>query len=334
MNMVTRRPCRLVATSRLTVNRPRVSSPVRQIWCLVIIFLLSPVTLLEAAWTTIKDCELVRGQYGDGDSFHVHSGSREMIVRMYFVDTPETDERFPDRLKEQADYFGVTVPEVLKLGEKAAEFCRKTLATRFTVVTQKQDARGASHEPRYYGFVLLDDGRTNYAELLVQNGLARVFGVGASRPDGPDTNEEWERLKRLEAKAKAQKVGGWGGKTAAIDRPKGEVTMSNDAFFNRAVTPTPVPAKPAVVVRPALQVPSRSATPPPALPPPIPTPEGTVDLNRASVEELTALPKVSRAMAQRIVAKRPFASPADLWNVEGMTEAIYAAMTPLVTVKN
>lgn len=177
-----------------------------------------------AAWTTWKDCELVKNNYGDGDSFHVHAGSREMIIRLYFVDTPETNRRFPARLKEQAAYFGVTVPEVLRLGEKAAVFAKKTLAERFTVVTQREDARGASRAPRYFGFVLLDDGKTNYAELLVQNGLARVFGAAASRPNGTGTNEQWQRLRRLEAKAKAQKLGGWGGKTMS----------TNEEFYNKA----------------------------------------------------------------------------------------------------
>ena len=288
---------------------------------LVGLLLLGFAPLLRAEWTTLKDCELVAGGYGDGDSFHVHSGSREMILRLYFVDTPETDERFPDRLKEQADYFGVTVPEVLRLGEKAAQFARKTLGGRFTVVTQKQDARGASHEPRYYGFVLLEDGRTNYAELLVENGLARVFGAAASRPDGPDANEEWQRLKRLESKAKAGKVGGWRGKKAAGN--------SNDDFFQRA-------APPRAALHPlATPIPRTAPAPMPVRPlaTPTPTPEGNVDLNRASIEELTDLPKVSRALAERIVEKRPFASTADLWNVEGMNEKIYEAVLPLVTAR-
>lgn len=267
--------------------------------CLVFFTLLAASPILQAEWTTLKDCELVNGDYADGDSFHVHSGSREMIIRLYFVNTPETDDRYPERMKEQADYFGITVPESLKLGEKAAKFARKTLGGRFTVVTQKEDARGASREPRYYGFVLLDEGKTNYAELLVQNGLARVFGAAASRPDGPDTNEEWQRLRRIEAKAKSQKLGGWGGKTAPGNTPKGDATSSNTSFFERAkaiqktteATTQPTPAaRPNPMQLKSVLAPI-PASPVAKTPAPEPAIEGNLHLNTATVQELADLPK-------------------------------------------
>jgi endonuclease YncB( thermonuclease family) len=40
----------------------------------------------------------------DGDSFRVHCPEKEFIVRLYFVDAPETNLRCPDRAREQAEY--------------------------------------------------------------------------------------------------------------------------------------------------------------------------------------------------------------------------------------
>jgi len=53
-------------------------------------------------------------------------------------------------------------------------------------------------------------------------------------------------------------------------------------------------------------------------------PPEAVDINRAGVDELTALPGVGRGAAQRIVAERerngPFRSVADLTRVDGFDE--------------
>jgi DNA uptake protein ComE-like DNA-binding protein len=282
---------------------------------LFFLLLLAAAPLVRAeTWTTLNNCVLDKTAYADGDSFHVHSGSRELIVRLYFVDCPETDERFPDRVKTQAAYFGVQPAAVVKVGEKAAEFTRRTLAKPFTVVTRFEDARGSSNEPRYYGFVLLEDGRKNFAEMLVENGLARVFGAAASRPGGPDGNAEWQRLRRLEVQAKSQQLGGWGGKVVGT----GMSTPEDEEFFQRAralaaATPRPV-----------------SSTPPPAS---AAKAGGGIDLNSASTEALMALPKVGKVLAARIVAARPFTAIEDLQKVKGIKAETFAAIAPLVCVR-
>ena len=301
-----------------------------------LLFLGLCLSVAHAEWTTLKDCELVPNAYGDGDSFHVHSGSQEMIARLYFVDTPETDDAFPERVKTQAEYFGLSVPETLKLGKKAEEFTKRTLAGRFTVVTQHQDARGRSREPRYYSYVLLNEGKRSLAALLVENGLARVFGMGTRSPEGVPEEAQWQELRRLEAKAKAQKVGGWGGKTLPAEASgRGGQTsrgiLPQEDFFKHArvavaakPTVTPVKTVPQVVVpRVTTLVQTPTATPDTG---------PKLDLNSATAAELAALPLVSGKMAERIVAKRPFTTVADLWNVEGMTEKIYAELETSVRV--
>ena len=61
-------------------------------------------------------------------------------------------------------------------------------------------------------------------------------------------------------------------------------------------------------------------------------PQGKVDLNSATAEELEALPGVGPATAKKIIAGRPFKSVDDLKNA-GLTEAQLEKVTPLVVVK-
>ena len=62
-----------------------------------------------------------------------------------------------------------------------------------------------------------------------------------------------------------------------------------------------------------------------------------VHLNRASAEELTALPGIGPARAEAIVTHReqhgPFATPGDLRAVSGIGEATFQRLAPLITVE-
>lgn len=56
----------------------------------------------------------------DGDSFHVMtSDDRQFIFRLYFVGCAETDKSVSERVREQAQHFGVSEQEILKAGETA-----------------------------------------------------------------------------------------------------------------------------------------------------------------------------------------------------------------------
>ncbi|MBU0512071.1 MAG: helix-hairpin-helix domain-containing protein [Chloroflexi bacterium] len=57
-----------------------------------------------------------------------------------------------------------------------------------------------------------------------------------------------------------------------------------------------------------------------------------INLNTAHLDALTNLPGVGPAMAERIVAARPYQAPEDLLHVSGVGPALLERLTPLVTV--
>src|SRR5207249_7320718 len=56
-----------------------------------------------------------------GTGFHVSAEGKEYLFRLYFVDAPEIDAANPARLIEQAKHFGISVPQVIEVGEAAKE---------------------------------------------------------------------------------------------------------------------------------------------------------------------------------------------------------------------
>lgn len=176
-----------------------------------LLFIATAPAAPEYKWEKIEGCTLVPGEWQDGDSFTVRIAPRKFrIMRLYFVDTPEDgkDTRFPERIAEQAKYFGVSVDRVQELGHEAAEFTKKKLSAKpFTVYTLWQDAMGSSKKSRYYAMVEVD-GRW-LTGLLVQNGLARIYGKRITLPCGTSSREYLAILKASEDSAKRERLGGW-----------------------------------------------------------------------------------------------------------------------------
>ncbi len=162
-------------------------------------------------WEELKGCRLDLEGWRDGDSFVVTTPRGNMVVRLYFVDTPEdsADTRFPERIADQAAYFGVAPEQALELGDAAADFTFRTLSKApFSVLTCGQQAPGASSRPRTYALVRTSGG--DLGELLVSRGLARIYGKRITLPDGTDSATYREKLYRLEQAAKSRRLGGWG----------------------------------------------------------------------------------------------------------------------------
>ena len=162
-------------------------------------------------WATLADCRYVAHKNNDGDSFHVRCGADEFVLRLYFVDTPETNLTYGERTREQAAHFGASLDDTLKAGAKARELVRDTLNKPFTVLTRKAYAHGASKDSRYYGMVLVGANGPGKGldEILVLAGLARVKGVVVNIPGGEKARAHAQRLQLLEEHAKQKRRGLW-----------------------------------------------------------------------------------------------------------------------------
>lgn len=161
----------------------------------------------EAKWVTLKNCRLVSNPANDGDSFHVVADGKQYLFRLYFVDAPEVETLFPDRVREQGMYFGISDAAVIQYGKEARTFTRDFLKEPFTVRTRMQNARGMSKMERF--FATVECGGKDLGEALVRNGLGRAFGAGANVPDGPSERKEWAALDALEKTARGLRIGAW-----------------------------------------------------------------------------------------------------------------------------
>lgn len=189
------------------------------------IALAAPSDALAAKkWREYTDCKQIPNDANDGDSFHVKAGNiktKTYLFRLYFVDTPESETSLPERLREQADYWGIADPkDVVKLGKEAAKFTENFLKNGFTVHSRLSDALGRSAKDRDYAMVMVGSSDLGYE--LVRNGLARVYGSGTdlSELDPYKKSEDfwWKRLRGAEADAKREKKGAWAFSGAAPSR--------------------------------------------------------------------------------------------------------------------
>ena len=145
-------------------------------------------------------------EWTDGDSFRVRlPDTRLETFGLYFVDTTESRSR-GKRSDEQAAYFGLTRVQAIELGRQAKIFTAKALGQPFTIYTRWRNVFGRT---RYYAIVVTSDGH-DLNELLVSNGLARIYGTRTPLPDGRDSRTYLVHLHELENEARAAKRGAWG----------------------------------------------------------------------------------------------------------------------------
>ena len=171
-----------------------------------------PLSALSASkpFEKLEGCQWKADRWNDGDSFHVITGDarKEIVARLYFVDTPEAETAYRDRLDEQAAYWRITREQAKDIAHEAAAFTAKRLAEPFTVWTRWNAARGRSALGRVYCIIVDSTGR-DLNELLVENGLARIYGVRTPLFDGRTSAQYRARLAELEAQAKKAKRGAW-----------------------------------------------------------------------------------------------------------------------------
>ncbi len=152
-------------------------------------------------------CVLVPNRGNDGDSFLVRlPGDRTEILRLYFVDTPESafktyggGRNNHDRIADQAkDMGGITPQQAVKIGKEAKNFTLTHLAKApFTIHTEWDSP---FNDQRYHAFVVLSYNRKPrfLHELLVEKGYARIHTKGADLPDGTSRKQHEADLRKLE----------------------------------------------------------------------------------------------------------------------------------------
>jgi DNA uptake protein ComE-like DNA-binding protein len=279
---------------------------------------LSPIDRVDATgkekdWITLVNCQFVPNKANDGDSFHVRANDTEYLVRLYFVDAPETASVGPARLIEQAEYFGVSVPQVIEIGLDAKNFVDAKLSEPFTIVTRMAEGLGRSKIQRIYGLVRTKDG--DLGEQLVANGLARIHGVHPATPDGSSGQDEIQKLEQLEQASKQKKLGAWAISGQSLAGPS--ATPQPFANASHSISATPVPL---IATGSPVGVKRSQAKETPEL--------KRINVNNATEEELRRVPGIGPVMAARIIAARPFRSADDLRRVSGIGDKKYAQARP------
>lgn len=271
----------------------------------------------HAPWVTLQGGHYLIKRPNDGDSFHISVEGHEYIFRLYFIDAPETSAEFRDRVEEQAKHFGVTVDQVLEVGDLAKQFAREKLTEPFLIRTCWEDAGGRSRMQRFYAFVQTRTG--DLGEQLVENGLARAHS-GTARPEGlTSAAAEGQKISALEEKAKREKVGAWGANdnrmTTRAQHPESEKGIDPfDKFFHPAgEAATSQPAATPASAAPIASLPSEETTPTT-----LASVQSKLDINTASAAELQNIPGIGPVVAQRIIEARPFKSADDLQRVKGI----------------
>lgn len=157
--------------------------------------------------------KLIESRANEADTLRIKVSDTEdeHIFVLYFVDAPDTSLTHPQRVQEQARYFGVSSQRVIEEGQRAAQYVTQLLKQQpFTVMTRWEEVPGLS---RYYALILVEisPGKQVYlADLLVQQGFARVAGVTSSLPaDSRSINDYALELQELKRRAQQGKTGIW-----------------------------------------------------------------------------------------------------------------------------
>jgi competence ComEA-like helix-hairpin-helix protein len=246
------------------------------------------------------NCTWIDKEWADGDSFHVRlPDQRELTFRLYGVDCFEIHLRGDDsnarRLRDQRRYFGIADIEVAKgHGKIALAMVKEKLSRPFTVHSAFADGRGDGRFKRFYAFVTTSDGK-DLGAWMVSQGLARAFGVMRETKEGITAKEYEARLQDLELAAAKLGRGAWAD-TNWAKLPEERQQAREEAREIDLAKNGPESRQP-------------------------------VDPNTAAKDELTTMPGVGEAIANRIIAEREngrYTKPDDLLRVEGIGEKTLA----------
>jgi len=252
-----------------------------------------------------KNVRLAEHVINDGDSFFVNIDGKTLHLRLYFADSPEAEvysDHDARRVQEQARYFGIDQPDrILWLGEQSAAFTKEVLSKPFTVYTAHAAALGGASSERIYAFVVTSTGR-DLAELLIENGFARNFGVKRARYDQMAQSEVEYRLRDMEIAAMLGTRGIW-----------------SESNPNRIVEYRAQQRAESTNMQQIMNSTVRLI-------------ENPLNINTATQRELERIPGIGPVTASRIILNRPFASLEQLKTVPGIGEKTFENILPYIHI--
>lgn len=174
----------------------------------------------STGFETLTGCRLHPDRNNDGDSFKIAHQNRILELRLYFVDAPEKrlHQYNGERLDHQGRYFGgLNRTETTDVGQQAKTLTDRLLTTRpFRVVTRWQPVFESG---RFYAFIFFEDTGEELSEILVREGLARIYTEGTTLPDGRSKAAFEQHLKQLEKTARQSRQGAWSLRASSAKPP-------------------------------------------------------------------------------------------------------------------
>jgi len=156
---------------------------------------------------------LIESRTNEADTLRIKVSDTEdeHVFVLYFVDAVDASTTHPQRVQEQGRYFGVSSQRVVSEGLKATQYVTQLLKDRpFSVMTRWEQVPERS---RFYALILVEHTPGSWvylADLLVQQGFARVAGVTTSLPsDARSLNDYALELQALRKQAEQRKAGIW-----------------------------------------------------------------------------------------------------------------------------
>lgn len=163
-------------------------------------------------WWVLPNPTLVEYHAERADVLRLKTGNREEVFELYYVQSPIADPSYPGLLAQQRTELGVSIPNLIALGDHARVWVRE-LFQKYpaTIYTQWERVIGSE---RFYAFIHIEvqpEKRVDLGELLVRNGHAFIGGAGVEHiPSMLPNRETYEQnLNKALGSARREKMGLW-----------------------------------------------------------------------------------------------------------------------------